>query len=554
MAENENRIVLKTDYYLDNFRYLLDFVLKDYGDLLSEEEIVFIKNFKSLSLDGQLLYVRLVSRKGPWFILKKIRYEEIKSIQKASDELEENIFLLKNSEIELNEALAVLTKVEIVIFLKQYFPDLNINYNCAKSNLIDQVCIFEEKLFLEKLKEEWTFISPCCSEYIQLFKLLFFGNTYEDLSAFILEDIGVLKYEPYQIGTEDRWFDNRKLVDDQLSLSKLSEILWMATENQEIELVEEIGNMLQAANIHENLKEKKEKLLARIGQYFEKVQLLEEALHYFSLASNALAWERKIRVLSKLERNEEALIEIDNLSESTSHEYLQDFIHSFRVKLKKQLGYSVQAQKREIFETESIEISRKISIKIEDQAMNYYRGLGFSGFYSENSIWTALFGLVFWDIVFMPLKGVFFNPFQRGPADLFTPDFKAKREKEIAQIIERIKTEEGWKDRVIHTYEKKYLTANFLVSWNRISKKQIQDLVQNVPDTHICLILTRMAGNLSDFTSGFPDLLLFYPEEYVYKLIEVKGPGDQLRPNQKRWLRFFEKNDIPYSVVKVRWL
>ena len=31
MAENENRIVLKTDYYLDNFRYLLDFVLKDYG-------------------------------------------------------------------------------------------------------------------------------------------------------------------------------------------------------------------------------------------------------------------------------------------------------------------------------------------------------------------------------------------------------------------------------------------------------------------------------------------------------------------------------------------
>ncbi len=328
----------------------------------------------------------------------------------------------------------------------------------------------------------------------------------------------------------------------------------MATENQEIEVVEEIGNMLQAANIHENLKEKKEKLLTRTGQYFEKAHLLEEALHYYSLASNALAWERKIRVLSKLERNEEALIEIDKLSKSNFQENLLDFSNSFRLKLKKQLAYPTQAQKREIFKSETIEINRQASLRIEDQAMIYYRGLGFTGFYSENTIWTALFGLVFWDIVFMPLKGAFFNPFQRGPADLFTPGFKAKREEEIAQIIERIKTEEGWKDRVIHTYEEKYLTANFLVSWNRISKKQIQDLVQNVPDTHICLILTRMASKLSDFSSGFPDLLLFSPGRHKYQLVEVKGPGDQLRPNQKRWLRFFQKNDIPYFVTKVRWL
>ncbi len=554
MAENENRIVLKTGYYLDNFTYLLDFVIKNYADLLSEAEVIFIENFKSLSHNAQLLYVRLVSRKGPWFILEKILYEEIKSIHQAKEELKDNGFLLKNSGIELNETLAVLTKVDIVNFCKQYYPNLNINYNCAKPNLIDQVSNIEENIFLEKLKEKWTFISPCYSEHIQLFKLLFFGNTFEALSTFILEDIGVLKYEPYQIGAKDRWFDSRILVDDQLFLSKLSEALWVATENQEIEVVEEIGNMLQAANIHENLKEKKEKLLTRTGQYFEKAHLLEEALHYYSLASNALAWERKIRVLSKLERNEEALIEIDKLSKSNFQENLLDFSNSFRLKLKKQLAYPTQAQKREIFKSETIEINRQASLRIEDQAMIYYRGLGFTGFYSENTIWTALFGLVFWDIVFMPLKGAFFNPFQRGPADLFTPGFKAKREEEIAQIIERIKTEEGWKDRVIHTYEEKYLTANFLVSWNRISKKQIQDLVQNVPDTHICLILTRMASKLSDFSSGFPDLLLFSPGRHKYQLVEVKGPGDQLRPNQKRWLRFFQKNDIPYFVTKVRWL
>ncbi|MDX2445422.1 MAG: hypothetical protein QNK30_16625, partial [Bacteroidales bacterium] len=148
MAENENRIVLKTGYYLDNFTYLLDFVIKNYADLLSEAEVIFIENFKSLSLNAQLLYVRLVSRKGPWFILEKILYEEIQSIHQATENLVENGFLLRNSDIDLKEALTVLTKVEIVSFLKQYYPDININYNCSKSNLIDQLSNAEDKLSL----------------------------------------------------------------------------------------------------------------------------------------------------------------------------------------------------------------------------------------------------------------------------------------------------------------------------------------------------------------------------------------------------------------------
>ncbi len=61
MAENENRIVLKTGYYLDNFTYLLDFVIKNYADLLSEAEVIFIENFKSLSqsadfISSEILY------------------------------------------------------------------------------------------------------------------------------------------------------------------------------------------------------------------------------------------------------------------------------------------------------------------------------------------------------------------------------------------------------------------------------------------------------------------------------------------------------------------
>ena len=57
-----------------------------------------------------------------------------------------------------------------------------------------------------------------------------------------------------------------------------------------------------------------------------------------------------------------------------------------------------------------------------------------------------------------------------------------------------------------------------------------------------------MRGN----KSGFPDLI-FFPNKGGVKLFEVKGPGDSLQKNQKRWLSFFEGIELNAEVVNVRW-
>jgi sulfur relay (sulfurtransferase) complex TusBCD TusD component (DsrE family) len=36
-------------------------------------------------------------------------------------------------------------------------------------------------------------------------------------------------------------------------------------------------------------------------------------------------------------------------------------------------------------------------------------------------------------------------------------------------------------------------------------------------------------------------------------MIEVKGPGDRLQDNQKRWLEFCARHDMPVSVCYVAW-
>ncbi|MEX3824462.1 VRR-NUC domain-containing protein, partial [Paraburkholderia sp. BR14262] len=53
--------------------------------------------------------------------------------------------------------------------------------------------------------------------------------------------------------------------------------------------------------------------------------------------------------------------------------------------------------------------------------------------------------------------------------------------------------------------------------------------------------------------SGLPDLVRFWPHERRYELIEVKGPGDRLQDNQRRWLAYCVQHCMPVSVLQVRW-
>ncbi|HIL96585.1 MAG TPA: VRR-NUC domain-containing protein, partial [Pseudomonadales bacterium] len=52
--------------------------------------------------------------------------------------------------------------------------------------------------------------------------------------------------------------------------------------------------------------------------------------------------------------------------------------------------------------------------------------------------------------------------------------------------------------------------------------------------------------------SGFPDLIVF-PASQGYRLTEIKGPGDKLQNNQKRWFRFFKASGIPANILNVAW-
>jgi hypothetical protein len=64
--------------------------------------------------------------------------------------------------------------------------------------------------------------------------------------------------------------------------------------------------------------------------------------------------------------------------------------------------------------------------------------------------------------------------------------------------------------------------------------------------------LEWIVRDVKDSRAGFPDLVQFWPSQRRYRMIEVKGPGDRLQDNQKRFLELCVARDIPVSVCWVR--
>ena len=105
---------LPTGYYLDNFLYFTEFVQNHYSDLLNSTEDRFCAEFSDLSLAEQRLFVRLISRKGPYFRTDKLRYDEIDNLDLALDGLVERGFVSRNHLHDAQAWLNLATKPEVI--------------------------------------------------------------------------------------------------------------------------------------------------------------------------------------------------------------------------------------------------------------------------------------------------------------------------------------------------------------------------------------------------------------------------------------------------------
>ncbi|MHA2738503.1 VRR-NUC domain-containing protein [Vibrio harveyi] len=533
----ENTVELAPDYYLDNFFKLTQHATKWYSDLLSQDEHQWLSAFESLSKPAQCLLVRLYSRKGCWFRSDKLNYQEIENIQSALDELATHDFVSLSPDLTTQELAAnLLTKPEIVMLYPEHPKSLK------KEALV--ACLSEERFELFEALD-FTVIKLNSAHMIDVLLTLFFANTHQDLSQFVLDDLGLHQFEQYQLSKARRFFESREQIDRLIELNELSNLYWQCDKKQKANLDILVEAMPEHVE-HRYVDRKREHIINDIARDYERINELEIAIALFETTTLAPSRERRARIYDKLEQND---LFSDIVTEILTHPIdVSEFevAQKLEQRVKRKQGFKVpRASNPKCSEYHiELDLSRQ---RVELATKAHFESLGWTVFYSENTLLNGLLGLTLWDAIFAPIEGAFINAYQHRPLDLYHADFADKRKQLIDNALEQV--QQGKTQALFDTYRDKVGISNPFVSWAYVNEELISLALEHIPNDLLVELFNVQLSDLKLYRNGMPDLIAF--KEGKFEWIEVKGPGDKLQDNQWRWIKEFNRLNVPFSVCYV---
>lgn len=533
----------------------MGFVVDNYQHLLSPEETRFFKTYQSLSDAAQQLYCRLLMRKRDYIRVSKTGYPEIDSMDTALAELAEHSMCVAASiddlphwtslfrQEEMRSALPSIAKFPHTEWTSD--PDRAFDY-LTRKDLFGMspadLLLQSDAVYRVEHKDAFT-----------NFQLLFFGDLYQDISAFVLRDLGFTRFEtilhkdlPLPFSSRTQLMAHRHFYacidnyDDELKAN--AETL-IALHQQLLEIPIEILHVDSA------LKRRLEKWFNRIARQLERLDHIECAASIYETNDQPPARERLARIRAKQGQKQQAFSICQAMISHPGNAEEQDFAEQFAQPLAKTLG--IEYRKVNKYDPPSVTLTLPPSrLSVEYATALHYAKTG-KCFYVENTLVTAMFGLAMWDIIFAPIAGAFYHPFQTGPADFKDPDFTHRRKHLVATRMHDMQCY-GLTPFILPNLYKKNGINNPLVNWFAIDRQLIVLAIDRIPLHHWLHLFDYLLQDISAHRSGLPDLI-FFPDCGGYELLEIKGPGDQLQKNQRRWMKHFAACDIPHAVVHVEF-
>lgn len=142
---------------------------------------------------------------------------------------------------------------------------------------------------------------------------------------------------------------------------------------------------------------------------------------------------------------------------------------------------------------------------------------------------------------------------QTAPLDLETDSFYLVRKSSIEAHLQKI--HDGMAEEILISSWELYMgTACRGVNWNRHTLSELRAAVACIGGPCLALVCRHLAQDYRSWSSGMPDLLLWrFNREFggEAKLVEVKGPRDQLSEQQRAWLLFLMDCGFNAEVCKV---
>ncbi|MFT4926509.1 MAG: hypothetical protein ACI8WB_002607 [Phenylobacterium sp.] len=552
-------IELPTGYYLRNFIELIDYVAQQYDDLLCASERHFYQQFHQLSQPAQMLYVRMLTRKGSVFRGCKLQYDEIGDTADAALALQNAGLITINdnadkAELSIGDVLPLFTKPEWLGLLAGLDIDsvLMKKLKALKRADLDTAILSlasaQQRAIMDAIDE--AIYANADGQSFATFKLLFFGNSHQDLTEFVLRDLGLYRFEDYHIDKDSRLFASRQQIEKYLDYyQQIDDLENILTQN-----VEEILTLHQAlpkaALQDKTLDRRIQRVTLTLARQLERLDALDEALAIYQQCELPPARERSARILVKQQHIDQALAICRQIMQAPLGEEEAVFGLEFGARTAKKFKQSWPVLDKYQPKTETITIEQS-GLGVEADTALYFSQFG-QCYFVENALFCSLFGLHYWQLIFAPVSGAFTNPFQARPHDLYSREFLANRQDLFDQAQLRLTNLAEHREDYLALWQQKFGTATPFVHWDSLDEALISKALERIPADHWQQIFARLWSDLRANRSGFPDLILF-PDEGGYELVEVKGPGDKLQKNQLRWMEYFDQCGVGHRVLNVKF-
>ncbi|KAI4344868.1 hypothetical protein L6164_012055 [Bauhinia variegata] len=599
--------------YQLNFCVMLQELLGNNIHLLTEDEKFFLELFTSLSDDSQRLFVRLYMRKGPWFRMSNISYPEILDPQKAVVGLIEKGYMCSVEDANqlcesvMNDILNMLTVSElreIWFMLKK-----SCSRGMRKQSLIASILSSYgdgqwphlSSMVLDRTGS-CVRISLKAESLIWRAERLFFLNGEQDLSAFLLVDIGKIKYPAYNCIISEPIFSNRsdllfyeeaielaQTMDEALDINntelalrciKIAESYVSNTLPIQCSATESVAVfrcLFSASWVYSKVVTLGISFLEQERRYNDAINLLKKLLNFFTCDIRRGYWTLRLSI------DLEHLGYIDQSLQVAENGLLDPWVRAgSRMGLQRRVLRLGRPPRRWKAPNFSKSILRKIpevyvqgrplnselgaksrfyneegeQCGVEQLALHYYSGEGggWHGVHTESGIWLTIFGLLMWDIIFADMPNVFYTRFQDAPLDLGTSSFYTARKSSIESHLQQIHG--GMAEEIlIKSWETHIGTACRGVNWDCHSLDELRAAVTCVGGSCLAALCRLLSHDYRSWSSGMPDLLLWrFHGKYSgeAKLVEVKGPRDRLSEQQRAWLLMLMDCGFVIEVCKIK--
>ncbi|TQV77678.1 hypothetical protein FKG95_19120 [Denitrobaculum tricleocarpae] len=534
-------------YYLTHFQEMLDFVREKYAHVLDRDHHDFLTDFDALDLEAKCLFVRMVNRKGRVFETAKLRYAEIGDLPDAVSKLRTAGFANAVKPQDFEELLQGLSKDALLQLMAPHLETAGAKRSWPKAAVLEHARATLRFEHFARSEAVRCFVVQGRPAALEFLLYLYFGRIEQGVTRFALRDLGLVRTHHFKADYEAR-FETREEATASYFYAHRLEDLRSATDETCLLWAREVPSWPQAPC--DAAEELRDSLLHALGSRLEKSGQVDSALAVYSLGGSPLCNERLVRLrYARGERDQvRAMLEAMMAQPASDLEALfaQDF---YQRKFK---GKRTSALTDRLRAAEVIGVDESLRNAPERGAADYFRRQGYEVFQSENSVWRALFGMLFWEEIYCEAGASLHNAFERLPQSLKSGGFYEAFRERIEAKLARLQNPASALQTLLSSLSTNYGTPNGIFRWRPTITDWLGPFLQKAPPEALASVLREMCKDYMGRKDGFPDLMLWNDSDL--RFIEIKSAGDQIRRNQLMQLDLLARAGFTVEVKRVEWI